>query len=743
MKRHLLWLLPPLYLIALAILASSLPREDRPLLPPARQYWRASGEFHPGIPPRGQVYSTEADDLYWMVKRFAKDGSGKLESALFPAPARVSLLVTGDLTQPANQVYFRLPDGDKRFPVEVNADVLWQRTTYQLPSDWVGKPVQLVAEAGPREQFNAFGVGIPRAVASGTLLDLQLSTWTSLPAFGVTLLLFLLPGVPAAVWLVRRGVVASFLLLPVAIVLSCVAGYLTFWVYFWDASLGRAFGLAVLLGSAGLLAFALTSAGGARSLILCRDFLRPLGLMALVGSFYLSLLQSVEVSVPFEVAPRLRFLEFVLDLDNEIPYYLAESFYDRRDPRPYFKEKLIAWLSSDRPPLQSGLLLLQMPLFKATDHAKDFALVASVAVQCAWVPAAMALWQAGGLSRKRAGLALLFVTLSGFALVNTVYTWPKMLSAALVIVAVILGLFGRGRKSEPFPLSKALLLGLAAALAALGHGGVAFTLLPLGLFLLLPRFFPGWSRVAAAAAVFLAFLIPWTLYQKLYDPPGDRLLRQHLAGDASTGPDTKGVLRDVLDAYGGLTAGQIIRNKLENVRVLFMAAPEPHRWPAASLTPAEWPTDAVGFRRCDFFALFWTVGLLNLGWPLVLARAWRRVPEAMEGTLGFVVPGLALASVAVWVLVMFGPGSTMVHQGSYATVLLLFAPLAAWLTTLPGRLPYVLLTVQGAIFAIGWLLTSPANQFGVPNALMIPWAAFFFVALTRAALSDPPPAGKP
>jgi hypothetical protein len=384
-----------------------------------------------------------------------------------------------------------------------------------------------------------------------------------------------------------------------------------------------------------------------------------------------------------------------------------------------------------------------MPLFKATSHPKDFALIASVAVQCAWVPAVLALWQAGGLSRRRAGLALLFVTLSGFALVNTVYTWPKMLSAALVIVAVILGLFGRGPKGEPFPLSKALLLGLAAALAALGHGGVAFTLLPLGLFLLLPRFFPGWSRVAAAAAVFVAFLVPWTLYQKFYDPPGDHLLRQHLAGDTSTGPDTKPVLRDMVDAYSGLTPWQIIRNKLENMRVLFMASPEPHRWPAASQTPAEWPTDAIGFRRCDFSALFWTVGLLNLGWPLVLTGAWRRVSDAMDGKLGFVVPGLALASVAAWVLLMFGPGSTMVHQGSYATVLLLLAPLAAWLTTLPGWLPSILLTVQGAIFAIGWLLTSPANQFGVPNALMIPWAAVFFVALTRTALSDAPPAGEP
>jgi hypothetical protein len=751
MKRHLPWLLLPLYLIALYALSLFPPREDRPLLPPTPESWKASGNFHSGVPPRVPpreiVYSTEGDNYYWIVDRYAGDGRGTLESVPFVAPAWISLMVMGDLTKPANQVYFRLVDEDKRYPIYANADVLWRRTTHRLPSDWVGKPIKLVAVAGPRARYNAFGVGSPRAVGAGTLLDLQLKVWPLLPAFGISLVLFLLPGVPVATWLVRRGLIANFMLLPVAIVFSCVAGYLAFWAYFFNHSFGLCFGLAMLVGSAAQLVFTLSHFGSARSLLLSADFLRPLGLTALVGAFYLSLLLSVELSVPYEVAPRLRFLEFVLDLDNEIPYYLADSFYQGHDPRPYFKHVLKAWLTSDRPPLQAGLLLLQMPLLSWTPQSKDYALVASIAVQCAWVPAVLALWTAAGLDQRRSGIALLFVTLSGFALVNTVYTWPKMLAAALVVVAVIFALFGRGPKGEPFPLSKALLVGLAAALAALAHGGVAFTLLPLGLLVLLPRFFPGWSRLVASGAVFLAVLVPWSLYQKLYDPPGDRLLRQHLAGDGSTGPDTKPLLKDLQDAYGGLTANQIIENKLENLRVLFMAAPEPHRWPAASLHPPEWPTDAIGFRRCDFSALFWTLGLLNLGWPLVLAGAWRRSPSLSGkgpetgriagATLGFVVPALALASVAVWVVLMFGPAGTMVHQGSYATVLLLFAALAAWLTTVPSRLTYCLLALQGAIFAVGWLLTSPANQFGVLNILMIPVGAFVFVTLLRTALSGP------
>ncbi|WP_225852883.1 hypothetical protein, partial [Haemophilus parainfluenzae] len=41
--------------------------------------------------------------------------------------------------------------------------------------------------------------------------------------------------------------------------------------------------------------------------------------------------------------------------DNILPYLFAERLYHGIDPRPLLGE----WQSSDRPPLQAGLLLLQ------------------------------------------------------------------------------------------------------------------------------------------------------------------------------------------------------------------------------------------------------------------------------------------------------------------------------------------------------------------------------------------------
>jgi hypothetical protein len=738
-KRLRLWLLLPLlFVAAVAVVAMSLPLEERPLLD-SLSSWNVAGQFVPVSVPQQGAFADDDAAVHWFVPKLVEsgsgqgrivgDGSGKLFTEPFLAPGWVRLMVIGDLTRPGNEVYFRsLVDG-KLLPVRARADgYYWRRITLSFPSDWVGTPVQLVARSGPRDELNWFGVSNPIAVNTGRVLLSQVRALLWLPVFGFALFLFLLPGLPLASLLGRIGMLESYLIVSSAIVLSCLAGYATFWAYFFNRTAGLAVGWALLANGAVAFVFELRASRFARSQLLSSDVLTPLALMALVGAFFLSLLLSVDQAIPYRLDIRTHFLEFVLAYDNELPFYFADSLYNGNDPRAI----ALGWQSSDRPPLQAGLLLLQMPFANlATDRA-DYALVASSALQCAWVPAIWSLWAAARLARRRAGLALLLVTLSGFALVNSLFTWPKLLSAALVVIAVTLALFRREGRESAWPLSRAVAFGLTAALASLSHAGVAFTLLPLGLLLLVPRYYPGLSRLFAAGSVYLLMLCPWVSYQTYYDPPGNKLVRQHLAGDRPTWQPDKSLARNLVAAYGSVSAGEIVHNKLENLRMFFMASQEQYHWPEHG-TPVEWPVGAIGLRRCDFMCLFWSLGLLNLAWPLAVASWWRRSAD-LDPTLGFTVPALGLAAVAVWVVLMFGPASTVIHQGSYATVLLLFAALAAWLATLPGRLPYVLLVGQGTVFALGWLLTLPANQFGMPNVVAIPFAVLFFILLVKFAL---------
>jgi hypothetical protein len=720
-----------LLIAALAALAALLPHADRPLLT-TPDAWVVSGDVGFGKPGPADLYTNFVEPVYWLAKRFRGDGSARIVSKPFEAPARVGLTVTGDLTRPGNSIYFRLEGEGKRFPVRVRtAEGVWRRLTFALPSDWVGRPVQLIAEAGSRDRDDSFGFSNPRALGSGSVLTSQLAALRFLASFAASLLLFLLPGVSVAVRLAQRGVVGRAYVVPVTVVFGCLAGYLAFWAYFIDPRLGLAFGGGVLLVSLVVLVVALCQSRSVRSVLLSDDVATPLALMVLVGLFYLALLHAVDLYAPDHMQSRIRFFEFTLAIDNELPFYLADSLYHHLDPREIFG----GWQSSDRPPLQAGLMLLQIPLAYLAREPREYAVVAGSAFQCAWVPAVWALWRAANLPRRRAGLALLFVVLTGFALVNTVFAWPKFLSAALCIFAVTGVLFGR-RRGEAVSLAKAAFPALAAALASLAHAGVAFTLLPLGLLLLLPPYYPGLSRLAAAGVVYAATVCPWLCYQTFYDPPGNKLVRQHLVGDSPTWRDDKSLPRNLLDAYAALTPGQALRNKLANVRTLFAAARDQYPWPPHE-PPPEWPVDTVSYRRCEFMALFWALGLLNIGWVVGVVKVWRRRPELGFG-LGVVVPALGLAGVLVWLALMFGPGSTVIHQGSYATFLLLFASLAAWLTTLPPRAAYALLALHGGVFAYAWLLTSPANAYGVPNVFMTVLAAYFFAALAKTAFGVEP-----
>ena len=59
---------------------------------------------------------------------------------------------------------------------------------------------------------------------------------------------------------------------------------------------------------------------------------------------------------------------------------------------------------------------------------------------------------------------------------------------------------------------------------------------------------------AVSALTFFTAYLPWLLYQKYYEPPGNRLLKMHLAG--APGVDSRGFIQALLVAYhqNGTTA---------------------------------------------------------------------------------------------------------------------------------------------------------------------------------------------
>jgi hypothetical protein len=211
------------------------------------------------------------------------------------------------------------------------------------------------------------------------------------------------------------------------------------------------------------------------------------------------------------------------------------------------------WNISDRPPLQSGFINLLSPFGRGEfDH-----LLVGIVCQSFVVSGAYLLLRSlqVGLRLTMAALAL-FAT-SGFFLMNGFYTWPKLLSAGYLCAAAAL-VFSRSQRRP------ALLAGVLAGLGCLAHGGGAFALLGL-LVVAACGSFRG--RIPWLITAFMLTALPWVLFTKVVDPPGNSLAKWHLAG--ITKPDSRGFAETVIESYRSRTAQQVVADKIENVRMQF------------------------------------------------------------------------------------------------------------------------------------------------------------------------------
>ena len=283
--------------------------------------------------------------------------------------------------------------------------------------------------------------------------------------------------------------------------------------------------------------------------------------------------------------------------DNNLPLGSAEPLFVGHDPRALFRQ-FSDWRSSDRPPLQAGITLLQRPFIGFLGLFSEYQILGTIC-QCVWVPAVWALCRSLAISVRRTGLVVLFCTCSGFFLINSVYVWPKLLAGGLVVwaMAILVQPLREGTKPTP---GIAAMAGLAAGLGYLAHGSVAFTLIALAALFMLPRYFIGIRQALTGCAIFAAILLPWSLYQKYYDPPGNRLLKWHIAGVVAI--DSRSTWQALKDQYAALSATQILVNKVDNVLGLFSAS------------------DAVvsidNWRLAEYYHVVPALGALNVAWLL-------------------------------------------------------------------------------------------------------------------------------
>lgn len=424
--------------------------------------------------------------------------------------------------------------------------------------------------------------------------------------------------------------------------------------------------------------------------------------------------------------------------DNVLPFFFGrhvELFGNESVP-----PAVSGWLSSDRPPLQSAMWLTAMLWHQADPGAMLDYQVLGVLLQSTWVLGVWVLLGVLAVRRSSASVALGACASCSVIVVNSFYVWPKLLAAAFALAALALVLRPVGAR----PWGQFGLSGALAALAYLAHGGVAFVLVPVAIVGLQRAWHAErrWRSIGAAAGCAMGLVAPWTLYQRLVDPPGTRLLSWMLAGVQDVDP--RSPFAAVTDQYAAVGPRGVIENKVDNFARLLG-----HGWDASAAihNVDGWDGTILSFWRSEtFYSFIPAVGLL-----LVLALGWfvgrERNPRDLRAAT--VLAAVTGAGLVFWALAMFGPGTTFLHQGTFAFVLLAACALSIAGSALSLRLTSVVVGAAAVVTLV--VLLPQKSALGQPvgpgspvlaSAVIVLMAALvFFVGLLvlagRSRVIDP------
>jgi len=463
-------------------------------------------------------------------------------------------------------------------------------------------------------------------------------------------------------------------------ILACLA-YMTFFVFVWDTGIGRVAVCVVGLVSLGVTVQQIVRGGLGKNLGQTDVWFPVLLLFLYTAASLLVLL--------FHGNDPRHALSPGLPEDNVLPQILAERLWSGASVHPFYGD----WLSSDRPPLQAAVYLLCLPLVWLGFNADDIYGIVSTLCQTLWLPAVYLLARQLRWTAYAVKFMLVWFAGSGFFLLHSIFAWPKLFSAAFFLSGLTVLL----RCAEKLPEKKTgalLMLGLLWGLALLAHGGVLFSLLAVPLFPSAWRLLkanPG--SIMGALVIFVVVNLPWAAYQKFYDPPGNRLVKMHLAGVIEV--DARGTWETVRDSYGSLTFAQWFQNRFGNVKASLLWD-DPRRT-GDFRSVAGWQrylADQVFFRLTGVF------GLLNLGFLVLAVEAWRT--KKNEDPSNGRWRELLLMNVGCylgWIILIYRPDQAIVHQGSFAMIILFMMIALGGLARLPVGTGIALLVGQWVLFA--------------------------------------------
>jgi 4-amino-4-deoxy-L-arabinose transferase-like glycosyltransferase len=270
-----------------------------------------------------------------------------------------------------------------------------------------------------------------------------------------------------------------------------------------------------------------------------------------------------------------------------------------------------------------------------------------------------------------------------------------------------------------------ILLGALLALAMLAHGASIYGIIPLVLLAIF-RGIPSWRWIGAGLAVGIVMMGSWSAYQKYDDPPGNRLIKWHLAG--VTEIDNRGSLETIVDSYREAGLSGALQNKWNNVEDITGIARVDEDVPNVvdDLEEGD-PSEAlVSFRIFRFFEFLPMLGLLLIG-PIAMAisrRARESEADWRFALICFAYIGLGLF---FWALIQWGtPGdsSAIIHAGTTAIPVVAIAACVAAMASVSTRLAIAVVALHALLVLVVY----------TPSLTPLPGTAYSPIAAILAAL---------
>ncbi|HEY7211007.1 MAG TPA: hypothetical protein VH477_12095 [Bryobacteraceae bacterium] len=649
--------------------------------------------FCPGTPPEwGWPAPKPAGIRLWTTFcRPAPSGEARAVTQNFQAPAHLSLYLLGWM-EPDQQTLAleNVATGEKLAikPAQVPGGQ-WRLTTFVVPDSWRGQAVRIAAQTERSGELSFAGLSEP--FDAGNLHDYKATLLLLLRLIEYYLLLSLLFFAVAARAL-KKNLHACAVLVLFGLAGAGVAAYTAFWIWFLAPKLGHFYSFLVPLAALAYLVRALYRMDRERRYAL-KALLAPWLLVFFCALFVTGAgFLFGGIDDPLDTA-KTRF-SHPLATDNELPYIFSEQIISGRILRPMNGD----WLSSDRPPLETGFVLLQLPYVVAPRNLAYMLL--AIILQSFWAPALWAFLGALQIKKKWIGWILAGVLFSGVVLVNSFFVWPKLLAAAYMIGFSALVLSPRLLDEMKRRKSLPLVAGTLLALSVLAHGGSLFALLGLVPTLLILRRGLPLRVLAFAAAALLVIYLPWTAYQKFFDPPGDRLLKWHLAG--RNAPTSESFFHVLHDAYANATWEQLSGARKANAGMIIGS--QPVYWRAVAAFFAQAPADLLRDRRdaarnaellrtLQFFQFLFSLGLFMAG-PVFLVGGLVRRFRTAEWRAAAVCWLYVLCTVLIWWMLLFLPNEAKVHQGTYTANLLAMAGSALAFWAVSRRFAMAVILVQ-------------------------------------------------